>query len=49
MDREATLAEIKRLEAQKAREPQSSVYLNEEITRLCDQLRQPSFSPRKVV
>lgn len=49
MDRQAILSEINRLEAQKGREPHAAVYLNEQITKLCDKLRQPSYSPRKVV
>lgn len=49
MDRQAILAEIKRLEAQKEREPHIAGYLNEQITLLCDKLRQPGFQPRRVV
>lgn len=50
MSREATLAEIQRLEAQKVREPEHAAYLNAEITALCDRLKQASAHvPRKVV
>ena len=49
MDRQSILSEIARLEAQKAREPHMTSGLNDQITRLCDKLKQPAFSQRKVV
>lgn len=49
MDRQEILAEINRLERQKKSQPELSPYLNEEITKLCDKLRQPGFQPRRVV
>ena len=49
MDRQAILAEIARLEAQKAANPGMAKAFNDEITLLCDKLKRPAYSPRKVV
>lgn len=50
MSRETILAEIRRLEDQKIREPGHAAYINAEITALCDKLKQASVHvPRKVV
>jgi hypothetical protein len=50
MNREAILAEIRQLEAQKRSNPQFAHGLNDQITKLCDRLKgAQDFEPRKVV
>ncbi len=49
MDKQAILAEIRRLEAQKAANPSMVAAFNEEISQLCNKLKRPAYTPRKVV
>lgn len=50
MNREAIIAEIRQLEAQKRANPQFARSFDDQITVLCDRLKgAPAFEPRKVV
>ncbi|BEV44769.1 hypothetical protein [Afipia carboxidovorans] len=50
MSREAILAEIRQIEAQKRSNPQFARSFDEQITALCDKLKGlRDFEPRKVV